>query len=80
MKTIRKALAAAAGSAATALVIGLGSSLSDGNISPAEVGISLGGALLAAGAVGRTVWAVPNNDAQPPAAPPIGDRRTRNRQ
>lgn len=63
MNTIRKALAAAAGSAATALVAGLGSSLvDDGILTAPEVGISIGLALAAAAAIGRTVWAVPNDD------------------
>lgn len=63
---IRKALVGAAGSAATALVAGLGTGLiEDGALSLAEVGTSVGLALLAAAAVGRTVWSVPNAD--PPA-------------
>ena len=63
MTKIRKALAAAAGSAITALAAGLGTSLSDGKLTAAEVGISIGAALLAAAAVGRTVWTVPNDPA-----------------
>jgi hypothetical protein len=60
---IRKALIAAAGSAATALVAGLGTALvDDGALTGAEVGISVGAGLLAAAAVGRTVWAVPNSE------------------
>lgn len=63
MNTIRKALVAAAGTAATALVSGLGTALvDDGALTGAEVGISVGAALLAAAAVGRTVWAVPNDE------------------
>lgn len=60
MNKIRKALVAAAGSAVTALVAGLGTSLSDGHLTGPEIGISVGAALLAAAAIGRTVWAVPN--------------------
>lgn len=81
MNTIRKALVAAAGSAVTALILGLGTSLLDGALTGAEVGVSIGGALLAAGAVGRTVWAVPNDPATPPGnpVPPsrVDDRRHR---
>lgn len=62
MDTIRKALVSAAGAAGTALVAGLGTGLvNDGALSGAEVGVSIGTALLAAAAVGRTVWAVPND-------------------
>jgi hypothetical protein len=64
MSTIRKAIAAAAGSAATALVIGVGTSLLDGHLTLPELAASVGGALLAAGAVGRTVWAIPNDTAR----------------
>lgn len=62
MNTISKALYAAGGSAVTALLTGLGTALvDDGAITGAEVGISVGAALLAAAAVGRTVWASPPN-------------------
>jgi hypothetical protein len=64
MSTIRKALYAAGGSAVTALVSGLGTALvDDGVLTGPEVGISVGAALLAAAAVGRTFWRVPNDDA-----------------
>ena len=61
-KQYRKALVAAGGSAATALVAGLGLALSDGNLTLAEVGVAAGVALTAAAAVGRTVFSVPNAD------------------
>lgn len=66
MSKIRKALVAAAGSGVTALLAALGASLTDGHLTGAEVGTSIGAALLAAAAVGRTVWAVPNS---PPSGP-----------
>lgn len=63
MNKIRKALVAAGGSAATALVAGLGTALvTDGVLTGPEVGISVGLGLAAAAAVGRTVWVVPNDD------------------
>jgi hypothetical protein len=62
VKYIRKALVAAAGSAATALVLGLGTGLMDGDLKEPEVLVAIGGALLAAGAVGRATWRVPNDD------------------
>lgn len=63
MNAISKALYAAGGAAVTALVTGLGTALvDDGALTAPEVGVSIGAALLAAGAVGRTVWAVPNSD------------------
>lgn len=65
MNKIRKALVAAAGSAATALVGGFGFALSDGNLTAEECLVSLGLACAAAAAVGRTVWAVPNTPAPP---------------
>ena len=62
MKTIRKALVAAGGSAATALLAGLAAGLTDGHLTLSEGGTAVGLALAAAAAVGRTVWAVPNED------------------
>lgn len=60
--TIRKALVAAAGSAVTALVLGIGGGYADdGHLSHAEAGFAVGAALLAAGAVGKTVYQVPND-------------------
>lgn len=63
MNTIRKALVAAAGTGVTAIAASLGASLSDGHLTGAEVGISVGAGLLAAAAVGRAVWTVPNDPA-----------------
>lgn len=62
MSKIRKALIAAAGSAGTALVGGIGFALADGNLTLNEVLVAAGLACAAAAAVGRTVWAVPNAD------------------
>ena len=60
MNQIRKALIAAAGSGATALVGGLGFALSDGSLTGKEALVAVGLACTAAAAIGRTVWRVPN--------------------
>jgi hypothetical protein len=62
MGKIRKALWAAAGTGVTAVLASLGTGLADGHLTGTEVGVSVGAGLLAAAAVGRTVWAVPPND------------------
>lgn len=61
--TIRKSLTAAAGVGVTTLVGTLGASMADGNLTAPEFLVSLGAALAAAAAVGRTVWAIPNDKA-----------------
>ena len=63
MTKIRKALAAAAGSALTALLGGFGFALADGNLTGKEALAALGLACAAAAAVGRTVWRIPNDPA-----------------
>lgn len=60
MSKIRKALVAAAGSAGTALVGGLGFALADGRLTGHEVLAAIGLACTAAAAIGATVWRVPN--------------------
>lgn len=61
MSKIRKAVVAAVGTGLTTVVGALGASLSDGHLSGDEIGIAVGAGLVAAAAVGRTVWAVPND-------------------
>jgi hypothetical protein len=63
MKKIRKALVAAGGSAATALVGGFGFALADGDLTGKEVLAAIGLACTAAAAIGSTVWKVPNEAA-----------------
>ena len=61
IRTIRKALAAAAGSAVVAILAGLGAGLSDGHLTGPEAAIALGAGLTAAAAVGRATWRIPND-------------------
>lgn len=60
--TIRKALVAAGGSGVTAFLAGLGAGFSDGHLTTGELGIALGAGLVAAAAVGRATFQVPNDD------------------
>lgn len=59
--TIRKAVAAAVGTGLTTVAGAIGASLADGKLTLPEVGIAVGAGLVAAAAVGRTVWKVPNS-------------------